>query len=372
MTRILYLTKTLQWHSINKVIYTLATQLRGNMFEPHVCALFDDRAQDSPLRNNSALPATSLGAHSRFSTATLRKLIAYCRAHDIRIIHAHYPLLHFYAVAAARVLRLPAVFTSHDDDNWSLRLSRFAPTLFMYGSLPFTRRVVAVSKELQGRIKWQPGHKISTIYNGVDLSAYENVRPCEADALRRELTEGRETPLIGTVTRLFQKKGVDVLIKAARMLKQRGENFRAIIAGEGPLREEYVKLAAAERVETQIKFLGYREDVPRLLAALDVFVLPSFWEGNSIALLEAMAAAKPIIATRVGGNPEAITEGETGWLVPPNDAAALAEKILAVLGNEHRARIGLNAREHWRANFSVAAMVEKYQALYLSCLGNSL
>lgn len=370
MIRILYLTKTLQWHSINKVIFTLAEQLHAGMFAPHVCTLYDDEAKDSPLLTGG-WPVHSLGVQSRFGNAALRKLIAYCRAHEIQLIHAHYPLLHFYGLAAARALRIPLLFTSHDDDNWSLRLNRIAPTLFMYCSLPFTRHVITVSKELQRHIKWQPQHKITTIYNGVDLSAYENVRECEVEALRQELTEGKHVPLIGAVTRLFQKKGVDVLIKATRMLKEAGQNLCTVIVGEGPLREEYMKLARAEGIEAQIKFLGFRNDVPRILAALEVFVLPSLWEGNSIALLEAMAAAKPIIATRAGGNPEAITEGETGWLVPPNNALALAEKIMAVLGNENRIKIGTNAREHWRANFSAAAMVEKYQALYLSCLDHT-
>ena len=370
MIRSLYLTKTLQWHSINKVIFTLAQQLQGGMFEPHVCALNDKAATDSPLRT-SGLPVTALGVQSRFSSATIPKLIAHCRAQKIHIIHAHYPLLHFYGLVAARALRIPLLFTSHDDDNWSLRFKRFAPTLFMYGALPFTQHVVTVSKELQRHIKWQPQHKVTTIYNGVDLSAYENVLACEVAALQQELTEGKAVPIIGTVTRLFQKKGVDVLIKAVRILKARGQNLCAVIVGEGPLREEYMKLAESEGVEAQIKFLGFRDDVSRLLAALDIFVLPSLWEGNSIALLEAMAAAKPIIATRAGGNPEAITDNETGWLVPPTDPAALAEKILAVLADVNRAQIGMNAREHWRANFSVAAMVEKYQTLYLNCLGGN-
>ncbi len=369
MIRILYLTKTLQWHSINKVIFTLAHQLNDGMFEPHVCALSDEEAKDSPLRT-CGLPVTTLGVQSRFSSAALHKLIAYCRAQKIQLLHAHYPLLHFYGLAAARALRIPLCFTSHDDDNWSLRLKRFAPTLFMYGSLPFTRHVITVSQELQRHIKWHPGHRVTTIYNGIDLSAYENVRACEVETLRQELSESKAVPLIGTVTRLFQKKGVDVLINAVRILKERGQTLCTVIVGDGPLHSEYEKLARTKGVEEQIKFLGYRNDVPLILAALDVFILPSLWEGNSIALLEAMAAAKPIVATRAGGNPEAITDNETGWLVPPNDPVALAEKISAVLGDENRAQIGMHARTHWRANFSVAAMVEKYQKLYLSCLND--
>lgn len=370
MMRVLYLTKTLQWHSINKVIFELAQHLAANGDEPHICALFEAPANDSPLRAQYR-HVTTLRVRSPFDWRKARELTAYCRAHGIQLIHAHYPLAHFFGFAAARRLKIPLLFTSHDDDNWSLRPSRLLPSLFMYSTLPFTPCVVTVSHELQRHVKFKMTRRLVTIYNGVDLSAFESLPSHSEGEMRRMWTNGEALPVIGTVTRMFAKKGLDVLIAATRLVKERGQNLCTVIAGEGPLRADLQRLACEAGVAPQIKFLGYRKDIPEILRNLDLFVLPSLWEGHSIALLEAMAAAKAIIATNAGGNPEAIQEGVTGWLVPPNDPQSLADKILAVLAAPERGPIGCNARRFCRMNYSVETMTSNYQKLYRECMDNA-
>ena len=130
-----------------------------------------------------------------------------------------------------------------------------------------------------------------------------------------------------------------------------------------------VQTCALPILEKQVRFLGFREDVLALLSLMDVFVLPSLSEGLSIALLEAMAAGKPIIATNVGGNPELVLDGETGFSVPPQDPEALAVKLRWVLADKCRARIlGENGRKRVQQKFSLQAMVGNYQELYENCL----
>jgi glycosyltransferase involved in cell wall biosynthesis len=118
-----------------------------------------------------------------------------------------------------------------------------------------------------------------------------------------------------------------------------------------------------------VRFLGFREDVATLLSLMDIFVLPSLSEGLSIALLEAMAAGKPVVATNVGGNPELVVDGETGYSVPPRDADALATKLRSLLVDKCRAKkLGENGRKRVQQKFSLQAMADNYQRLYEECL----
>ena len=138
-----------------------------------------------------------------------------------------------------------------------------------------------------------------------------------------------------------------------------------LIAGYGPLRERLEACAAELGVSSSVRFLGYRKDVQRILSALDVFVLPSLWEGMSNAILEAMAAGKPVVATAVDGNLDQVIDGETGLLVPPADAGVLANALIDLIGDRQKARdMGERGRERVERDFPIRAMTAAYLDLY--------
>jgi len=223
-------------------------------------------------------------------------------------------------------------------------------------------RVVAISEIVRSMLlaAGVPQHRVTLIYSAVDCP-----EPYPHGDLRAELGLDSQTLVIGTAAVLAERKGHKYLFEAVRMLKERFPHVRLLVAGEGPQESELRELAARLRLDKQILFLGFRRDVPQLLNTLDVFVLASLKEGLGVALLEAACAARPIVATNVGGIPEIVKDGETGLLVPPADSESLAGEIAHLLEHPERARnLGSNAKAFVRDRFSVKSMVESYIRLY--------
>ena len=176
----------------------------------------------------------------------------------------------------------------------------------------------------------------------------------------RRVLEGR---IVGNVARLAEQKGHRDLIAAAPRVVERHPDVRFVVAGDGALRGELEALAAP--LGDRFEFLGERRDVPDLLASFEVFAFPSYFEGLCLAVIEAQAAGVPVVATPVGGIRETVVEGETGWLVPPDDPRALAERILWVLDHPAEAAAAADeARLRVRARYSERAMVDATLALY--------
>jgi glycosyltransferase involved in cell wall biosynthesis len=197
-----------------------------------------------------------------------------------------------------------------------------------------------------------PARKLSVIYNGLRASAFERAEPASIDTA---------LPVVLCVARLAPQKGHDILIEAASRLLQRGRPCTFLLAGEGRERHRLEELARGSRVD--VRFLGDRTDVTALLAKADVVVLPSLWEGLSNAVMEAMAAGRPIVATAVGGTPE-LLDGR-GILVPASDARALAEGILRVLDDpDLAASLGREARVWAREHLDVDVLVDQHINLY--------
>jgi glycosyltransferase involved in cell wall biosynthesis len=205
--------------------------------------------------------------------------------------------------------------------------------------------------------------RVTVIPNGVDVERFAAARP-------DPIVRGENgTPVVGSVGCLAARKDYPNLFEALAVLDRRGRRFRAVVVGEGKerdaLEQQVLRLGLADRV----RFLGERSDVERLLPGMDVFVLASREEGIPNALLEAMAAARPAVATAVGGTPEVMEDGRTGWLVPPGDPQALAEALEAALGDPaEAARRGAAAQHVARERLSIQAMVERHQAFYLTAV----
>jgi glycosyltransferase involved in cell wall biosynthesis len=230
----------------------------------------------------------------------------------------------------------------------------------------FTDLSIAVSQGVKDyllkEIGLDPG-KIRVVPNGVDIARIDAARPGEA--VRRDLRLPAEAPVIGLVGRLDHwGKGHQELFTALAQIHAR-HPVHALIVGGGRREAEVRQLAASLGLADQVHFLGQRQDVPDLLNAMDIFVLPSYSEGVSLALLEAMAAGKAVIATAVGGTPEVVTYGVTGLLIPPRDVDALAGALARLLSDPAWARqLGAKAQAHVREHFSLERLGREINEIY--------
>jgi len=218
--------------------------------------------------------------------------------------------------------------------------------------------VIAVSEGLYRELTQQgiPSGRCHLIPNGVDVSTFDAIPP-------PPLSPNGSPRIVGTVGRLIEQKGVDVFIDAAALVVTHAPDVEFWIAGDGPLRETCRRRIAAHGMNGRMSLLGERADIPLVLRALDLFVLPSVGEGISNAILEAMATGLPVVATRVGGNGELVSDGLTGRLIEPRSTAALAQAIRQylddpVLGKMH----GRAARDRAERDFSLERMLAGYEA----------
>jgi glycosyltransferase involved in cell wall biosynthesis len=201
--------------------------------------------------------------------------------------------------------------------------------------------------------------KLQVIDNGIDLARFAPDARARAEA-RRELGVPDDAWVVGTVGRLVDLKNHALLVRA---LAPTGQHV--VIVGEGPERAALEELVAALGVGARVCLAGRRADVPRMLTAFDVFALPSTSEGLPLVLPEAMATALPVVATRVGGVPQVVDEGVTGFLVPSQDEAALRDRLATLAADPGRARaFGARARELALERYSLERMWAAYRAIY--------
>ena len=204
--------------------------------------------------------------------------------------------------------------------------------------------------------------EIATVLNGIDLEKFQGV---DREASRRSLGFGRNEQIIGSIGRLAPQKGFEYAIRAMKLVLAENPNARLVLAGDGPLEAELREEARRNGVEERVTFLGFRRDVPELLAAFDIFVHPSLWEGLSISLMEAMAAGKPIVASDIWGNKEMIVTGHNGILVPPADPEALAAALNRTLAGAPLAKsMADQAKFDAFARFTEDRMVAENVAAY--------
>lgn len=226
-------------------------------------------------------------------------------------------------------------------------------------------RIVVVSHALESQatdLLKLPADKITCIYNGMNKSRIET--RLTPGVFRREMKIGATDLLVGSITRLIPEKGIQYLIPVAARLREYFPNLRFVIVGDGPYRPVLEAEISRKGLDGHFIFTGFRTDIPEILSALDVFVLPSLSEALSIAIMEAMAAKKPVIATKVGGIPEVVTS-ETGILVLPRNPDQIATALQDLLSEPlKRSQLGEAGLQRVQYKFSIEAMVNEYHNLY--------
>lgn len=329
---------------------------------------------DGPLAGElreSGVARWDLSARRLADPAAVVRLARLLHRQRIDLIHAHGQDAAILAAAAVRLRKTRLVVTRHVLDepstDWRQRArARLTLAAFRCADVP-----VAVSRAAAGRLSQLAGlpvNGIRVVYNGIDTQAYE--RPAAAPARAAVCGPLGLSPSAGLVLLpavLRAGKGHDVLLEALPVLRARLPGVRVLLAGAGELEPELRQVAG--RHGDQVRFLGHRTDMPELMAACDVVVLPSRAEALPTVLMEAAAAGRPVVATRVGGVPEIVEHGQTGLLVPPGDPAALAGAIVQLMMDQRRARtFGARARSLARARFSLDQQVERTLLLWRDTL----
>jgi glycosyltransferase involved in cell wall biosynthesis len=327
--------------------------------------LLDDDPGAQPLAEH----AEALGARVRrvapmpLGLAGARRgvnLARMLRAERPEIFHAHlsWPLAAKWALAASVLARRPTVATIQLIPEFRLeRSSRLQLRALAAGVDRYVAVSSDVANELVDRFGW-PAAKIQVGYNAVEVDRFGGPAP---PGLREQIGGDPERPLVLTPARLDEQKGLPFLLRAAAELP--GVDF--VLAGEGPERASLEALAEELGIAERVHFLGYRGDIPQLLAACDIFVLPSLYEGSSLAVLEAMAAKRPVVSSAIGGTDELIDNGADGLLVEPGDAAGLARALRRLLDDAGlRKAFAQRARERVERDFTPTAMTQRLEAIY--------
>jgi glycosyltransferase involved in cell wall biosynthesis len=288
------------------------------------------------------------------------RLAALFRREGVGIVHTHNRLPLIYGAWGGRLAGAAVVHTRHGPGRGTRReqwLRRAAGRLL--------HAYVTVSPELRDlalELRDCGPHKLVVIENGIELARFAHGAE-ERRAARAALDLPADAWVVGSVGRLAAEKDYPLLVRAVAPLL--GPGARLVLVGDGAERDAIRAEVAAQGVEPFVHMAGARDDVPRCLAALDVFVLSSRHEGLPLAALEAMAAGLPVVATAVGGLPGLIDEGRSGFLVPPADAEALRLRLQALRADPALARaVGARGQVHVRERHSHAAMLQSYLALY--------
>jgi glycosyltransferase involved in cell wall biosynthesis len=284
------------------------------------------------------------------------------RRERVDVLHAHKFGSNLWGTAVGRMARVP-VIVAHEH-TWSFQGKPWRRIgdreVIARGSSAF----IAVSREDRRRMIEVEGidpDDVLFIPNGIPAPP----PPSGAD-VRAELGIARDAPLIGTVSVLRPQKALDVLLRATRILVDEFPGLRVLIAGEGDRRSALEELTRELGLEGNVLFLGVRTDVPDVLEALDVAVSSSDFEGSPLSVMEYMEAARPIVATRVGGVPDLIDDGVHGRLVDPQQPAAFAAAVAELLRDPERAReIGRRAQQRRREEFDIDVMVRRLEDLYV-------
>lgn len=305
------------------------------------------------------VPVMNLGARNLRDLGAFRRLLRLLQEERIGLIHAHLTYASIWGALASRRTGVPCVATLHVPPSGAPPRSRegLREALMVRVLDRWAERVIAVSgaaREAWIRRGGLDPSKIVVVGNGIEVEAF-----------RPGMGTGTVEPLVTTVSVLREGKGIEVLLEAAPAILEAHPRARFLVVGDGPLREALATRAERLGLGDRVIWAGFRRDVPALLAASDLFVLPSLADAYPTALMEAMAAGLPTVSTRAGGIPEIVDDPRTGRLVPPGDPEALARAVSGLLSSPaERDALGRAAREEAVARFSTAAWAERLERIY--------
>jgi len=367
--RILHLFVTLPVGGAENLLLSILRKLDPERFASVVCCIGERGALgDQVLDMGFPLTELHLLDKGGMDRRVVPALVDLIRRERVDLVHSHLYHANFYGRLAARKAGVAAVASIHN----TYTKHKLHRQLINWYLGRHTAAIIAGSEEIKRdvvRYDHVPESLVEVIPNSVDLSRSHSA--LSREQARERLGIPANAIVLGTVGRLEEQKGHRYLIEALGLLRTQGVNALLLLVGEGREGPALKALTASLGLEQQVMFLGTRDDLGDLFRAMDLFVMPSLWEGLSLAMLSAMAAGLPVVATSVGGVPQVLGEDEYGFTVPSGDAAALAARIAQCLADPSgMAHLGAKAVQRVRENYSDEAMVRRVEAVYERVLGS--
>lgn len=349
---------------------TFAEGLDRTRFELYVAAMRPTMGKPiAPALRQMGVHVVEFDQRNSYDVPALLGLVRYIRRHRIDIIHTHLLAADVMGRMAGALTHTPVVSTIHNSREDLDHEPKRRQWLARWTGRLLTRRLIVVSgllrEEIAGWFGVLPG-KVATIPNGIDIERFRPGPGFDRAEMRSAMLGG-DFPVVVNVARWTPQKAQKYLIDAAKIVSESRPDVRFVLVGEGPLEEALKAQAAALGIEDKVIFAGYRDDIGDVLAASDLFVLSSLWEGMPLALLEAMAAGCAAVCTDVGGVAQVLQDGRTGLLVPPGDAQAMADALLKCLNDpELTRRFGQNGYQWVVQRYSMGAWARRLEKLYIN------
>jgi glycosyltransferase involved in cell wall biosynthesis len=335
----------------------------------HSVVCFDSRGDMADAVEAAGVRVHVVRIRHRHLLSSVRGLVDLLRREQAAVIHAHMYWAALWGRLAGRIAGVPVmIVTEHGPELWKNRWHIFVERALEH----WTSRHIAVARdgrEIRLRREGIREDRIVLIPNGVRIPA--RARDPEARLKARQaLGIDPATPIIGTVGRVVVEKGYTYLLDALQLARCEVPGLQWLAVGDGGLRPALTEQARNAGLKEAVVWAGLRSDAESLLAAMDLWVMSSIEEGLPVALLEAMAGGCPIVATRIGGIPDAVTDGKEALLVPAADAPALAAAVVGLLGDPARAAaIGDAARARAVADYSIESVARRIESIYREELG---
>lgn len=347
-------------------LLNLADNLDKHKFDVTICCLFEVGEIDNEYKN-ADFKLLCLNKKNVYDFRVIIDLYKFIKKEKFDIVHTYLFGFHYLATIVAQISHVPVVISSRRElATWKKWHHHMLENL---GNI-FTDRVVACSvavREFSLRTENLSLDKVITIYNGISLNAF-HPRPKNIQILN-EFGLHADNKIIGMVANFSPDKDHRTMLKAVAEVKKTYPQIKCLLAGVGYLRKKTEKETTDLNLEKNVIFTGKRDDIEVFLSVMDIFVLTSLIEGLPNVILEAMACGLPIVATNVGGIPEAVEDGRSGILVKPQDNQAVADAIIKLLEDENlRKEMGRRGRETLEQRFKLERMIKDYENLYESLL----
>ena len=358
--RTMFLLTTMPVGGAETLLVNLVRRLDRARFEPEIACLKDKDELGEIMAKE--LTVTSNYLTSKYDLRVLPKLTSYMRNRGIDalvVVGAGDKM--FWGRIAAYFANVPVVVSALHSTGWPDGVGRLNRML-----TPITDGFIGVAEEHGRYLREEggfPASKVHVISNGVDTDRFRR-SVTDGNMIRQEIGIPLDAPVCGILAALRAEKNHVMFLEGAKLIRERFPDAHFIIVGDGPEREQLEAKSRELKIDDVVHFLGTRQDIPAVLAAMNVMLLTSRMEANPVSILEALSTEVPVVATRVGSVPTTVIDNETGFLVEPLDREDLAQKVCRVLDDPNNAeRLGRNGRELVQEKWSVDVMVKGYEDL---------
>ncbi len=370
-TKILYIVHSLNLGGTERLAADMSIALK-NRFDMHVLCLDEPGLWADQVRDQG-IPVTALYRQPGLDMRLPGMIAGYAKANQIDLYHAHQCTPWFYAGLSRLIYSSPQLLFEEHGRLYPEVLNKKRRLFNQLILQHLTHKAVAVSQDVKKRLYTYEGlnkNKTDVVYNGTSPAQPGSME--KRKSIRKQFGFKESDIVAGSIGRLDPIKNYALFINGVAQARKTNPNLKGIIIGDGPLMEDLTQHVKEQNLENSFMLPGYHPNAASLVGIMDLFVLPSFSEGTSMALLESMAAGIPSIVTNVGGNPEIVVHGQTGWTITSNDLRAMTTALKTATDDKDlRQHTGLKAQARFKEKFTFETMLTNYIKIYRNLCSSS-